>query len=394
MKLTMKNLVNLTYCQEKNGGADYRWDDELKGFGVRIYPRIYPSGRKSFFISYRNATNTKVIMQLGSFGELTLFQARELAKDKLAEVRHGNDPHADRQQKRKEMTFRELADRYVEHLKGHKKTLFRDLQRFNDFIFPHIGVRKLSEITATQCQRIHSSMLKTHSPASANRVLSLLRHSLNMAVKWGLINENPCKSIPMYREPPSRDIVLSPEDCLKLIEACSNDHNLFAGALFKFAMFTGRRVGELLAAKWEDLSPDRKVLTLPITKAGERQFVYLNDEARSIVSNLKNITGNQFIFAGEAEGKSIVSYRSAWLRIVKRSGINYIPVHGLRHSYASVLVAAGVPLETVGHLLGHKTSVTTRKYAHHRPDQLRQAAETFSKVIDLSAMREKMRSAS
>ena len=54
-----------------------------------------------------------------------------------------------------------------------------------------------------------------------------------------------------------------------------------------------------------------------------------------------------------------------------------------------MLVAAGVPLETVGHLLGHKNTVTTRKYAHHRPDHLHRAAETFTEVIDFKVEKEK-----
>ena len=92
----------------------------------------------------------------------------------------------------------------------------------------------------------------------------------------------------------------------------------------------------------------------------------------------------QFLCANR-EGRPLNYYRRAWLRILKRANVPYFPPHGLRHNYASTLVAAGVPLETVGHLLGHKNSITTRKYAHHRPDQLHRAAETFSTVIDFKS---------
>lgn len=82
-------------------------------------------------------------------------------------------------------------------------------------------------------------------------------------------------------------------------------------------------------------------------------------------------------------------YRRAWNRILKRTDIEPFPPNGLRHNYASTLVAAGVPLETVGHLLGHKNTVTTRKYAHHRPDQLHRAADTFTDVIDFKTEKKK-----
>ncbi len=384
MKLTSRTLDTLAYTKTGNA-ADYRWDDDPKGFGVRVYP----SGRISFVLAYRNPVGRKRFLVLGAKGELTLTQARELARDKLAELRHGSDPQAEKSERRHELTFETFSERYIEFIKDKKRTWSREPQKLRDFIFPKIGSKKLSEVTAYNCINIHKDISATHSKSSANRVLALLRHMLNMAVKWKLIAESPCTNIPMFREPPPRDIVLTPEQCKQLIIACDADENIFAGSLFKVAMFSGRRVGELLNAKWEHLSADGKVLTMPETKAGERQFTYMNDLAIAAIQNVPRLAGNPYIFAGEQPGKPLVFYRRAWLRILKRTEIGHMPVHGLRHNYASLLVADGVPLETVGHLLGHKTSVTTRKYAHHRPDQLRAAAATFEKVIDLSAERHK-----
>ncbi len=130
-------------------------------------------------------------------------------------------------------------------------------------------------------------------------------------------------------------------------------------------------------------------MTLPQTKVGERQFVYLNEPAAAVLRTLPHIEGNPYILAGAAPGKPLNFYRRAWNRILKRTDIDPFPPHGLRHNYASTLVAAGVPLETVGHLLGHKNTVTTRKYAHHRPDHLHRAAEIFTDVIDFKVEKEK-----
>lgn len=384
MKITANAVKAMVY--EKDGrAADYRWDDELKGFGVRVYP----SGRRAFVVAYRNETNTKRFLTLGDFGELTVQQARDLARDKLVEVRQGHDPQADRQEKRKETTFKEFGERYIDHAKHHKRSWEKDAQRLRDHILPKIGSRKLSEVTVHHCNDIHTSVKKALSPATANRVLALLRHMLNTAVKWGLLETAPTKHLKMFQEAVPRDTVLTPEQCHRVLDACDADDNVFAASLFKLAMFTGRRVGELLAAKWEHLDIKSGVLTLPQTKAGERQFAYLNEAAVAVLRTLPRIEGNPYIIAGEATGKPLNFYRRAWLRIIKRADVPYFPPHGLRHNYASLLVAAGVPLETVGHLLGHKHSVTTRRYAHHQPANLRRAAETFSNVVDLDAMRAK-----
>src|SRR5688572_11503004 len=63
MNLTKRAVEQLAY--EKQGdAADYRWDDKLKGFGVRVYP----SGRKTFLVTYRNAQGSKRFLRLGDFG--------------------------------------------------------------------------------------------------------------------------------------------------------------------------------------------------------------------------------------------------------------------------------------------------------------------------------------
>ena len=123
---------------------------------------------------------------------------------------------------------------------------------------------------------------------------------------------------------------------------------------------TGRRVGELLGAKWTDVDLDKGIMTLPQTKVGERQFVYLNEPAAAVLRTLPHIEGNPYILAGAAPGKPLNFYRRAWNRILKRTDIDPFPPHGLRHNYASTLVAAGVPLETVGLVItdGRTTLVT------------------------------------
>ena len=377
MKLTNTTIKAMAY-EKANNKADLRFDNETRGFGIRLYP----SGRKSFFVSYRNSSGTKKRHTIGDFGLFTTTDARRLAQDILADVRRGSDPQMDRQEKRQENTFDDLAERYLEYVKDRKRSYRDDAQRLRDHVLPTLGPKKLSEITLHQLQTIHTSVKKKLSPATANRVAALIKHVFTMAGKWSLITENPGQHLTMFREPPPRDIVLTPEDCRKLIDACDQDDNVFAGALFKLAMFTGRRVGELLNSKWHDLNLDNAILTLPNTKAGERQFVYLNELALAVLRTLPHLEGTPYIIAGSVPGKPLNFYRRAWLRVVKRAGLDYFPPHGLRHNYASTLVAAGVPIEQVGHLLGHKNIETTRKYAHHRPDHLRKASEVFGDVID------------
>ncbi|AWM86102.1 site-specific integrase [Microvirga sp. 17 mud 1-3] len=376
MQITTSSLKQLRY--EKAGNkADIRFDDELRGFGVRVYP----SGRLSFILSYRNASGEKKRITLGDFGSLTVKQARAMAKDRLYEVRQGRDPSSERKARRQEMTFGDLAKDYLSHAADHKRSIKSDRQRLRDHILPDLAGRKLSEISLRQLQQLHSGIKAKTSASTANRCAALLKRMLNVAIEWGHLKTSPAEALKLFKEPPPRDIRLSPEECRRLIDACNADENIFARSLFLLAMFTGRRIGELQNAKWENLDRERGLLTVHETKPGERQHIVLDGSALAILDGIPKLESNPYIIAGDKPGKPIVFYRRAWMRILKRAGMNRFPPHGLRHNYASALVANGVPLDTVRHLLGHKSSITTLKYAHHRPDELRQATSTFTSLI-------------
>ena len=250
MNITKRAVEQLAFAKT-GSAADYRWDDSLKGFGVRVYP----SGRKTFLITYRNAQGTKRFLTLGDFGRLTVEQARQLARAKLAEVCQGADPQAARAKARGDLSFVELAARYLEHVRSYKRSWKDDEQRLRDYLLPTLGQRRLSEIRLADIQGLLAQVKEKRSPATANRCGALLKHMLACAERWELVERSPAKGLSLFREPPPRDIVLSPEECRRILEACDADANVHAAALFKLAMFTGRRIGELQGAKWSDAQP-------------------------------------------------------------------------------------------------------------------------------------------
>ena len=384
MNLTITAVENLKYCKSGNR-ADLYFDDKLQGFGVRVYP----SGEKAFFIDYRNASGEKKRFTLGRWGRMTLDEARKLARRKLAGVDEGHDPSIQRREQRAEQTLKEYSVSYFEQFEPRKRGIKYDKQRWRDYIEPALGSRKLSAITPQDCEKLHRGVKEELSPSTANRVAALLKHMLNVAVKSRILGRSPADALAMYKEPPPRDIMLTPSECQAILEACRNEANQAAANLIALCLWTGRRVGELRVAKWSDLDIENRRLTLPQTKAGERQFVILGDEAVAILNGVVPVADNPFIFAGSATGKPLNGYFKAWRRILTQADIKPFPVHGLRHNYASLLVQQGIPLTTVGALLGHKTSVTTLKYAHHRPEQLLAATQTLGTVISLDERRTK-----
>ena len=141
------------------------------------------------------------------------------------------------------------------------------------------------------------------------------------------------------------------------------------------SMNTGMRRGELLALKWSSIDLKGRQLTVEgaTAKAGQTRHVPLNDEALDVLRKWKEQAP-----AGERLFPIDTGFKTAWAKLLERAHITAFRWHDLRHHFASRLVQAGVPLNTVRELLGHGSMAMTLRYAHLAPDQ---KAEAVAKLV-------------
>ena len=194
-KLTKRAIDAFRY----GGGWDVRWDEDVPGFGLRLYP----SGKKAFVLSYR-ASGRKRLMVLGRYGaDLTLDQARERAQKHLVQVRDGADPMEERRRAAQGRTFGDLIDTYVErHAKVHKKTWRDDEQRLNRHVPASWRGRKAHSITREEIAELHDRIGRG-TPYEANRLLEVLRKMFGLARIWHFTDEsasNPAEGITRFKE--------------------------------------------------------------------------------------------------------------------------------------------------------------------------------------------------
>ena len=180
VNLTAKSINAMIYV-DKGNTKDIRWSDKIRGFGVRLYP----SGNKSFVLSYR-INNRKRLMVLGDFGILTVSQAEDKAKKELAKVIDDIDPMEGRDIRRKAGSFEQLANDYLErYAKQKKKTWEQDQSRINKHLLPKFGTLPALSITHNDIAKFHSKIGQTR-PYEANRLIELVSVMFKKGMVWGL----------------------------------------------------------------------------------------------------------------------------------------------------------------------------------------------------------------
>lgn len=375
MKLTKRVLDELSY--DRKSGGQYAWDDDLAGFGVRIYP----SDRKVFVITYRTRDGHQRFYTLGRYGEMTLHEARTQAMESLAATRRGEDPGGERQAYRRAPTMADLAERYMrDHARPRKKPrgAESDERMWRLHVLPRFKKRKVAEITRADIFGLHAEMASMR--YQANRVLALLSKAFNLCEIWGWRPDgsNPCRHVSRYREE-RRERFLSSEELMRLADALTEVERLrceepSAIAAIRLLILTGCRSGEITKLRWQEVDFERRCLRLADTKTGRRP-VYLNSAALQVLAGIEPEHDNPYVIVGAKSGSHLFGLTRPWFRIRKRAGLEDVRLHDLRHTYASVGAGIGLSLPILGKLLGHTVAATTERYAHLAADPVREASE-------------------
>jgi integrase len=131
-------------------------------------------------------------------------------------------------------------------------------------------------------------------------------------------------------------------------------------------------LGEIQTLKWSYIKP--RHIELPDSKVGA-QRIPLPQAAQDVLDALPLQSGNPYIIAGKLEGSYATDFQRPWRRIRARAELPSSRIHDLRHTYASMAVSGGMPIQMVGRLLGHSQLQTTMRYAHLADEPVLEAAQ-------------------
>jgi len=261
------------------------------------------------------------------------------------------------------MPFNEFVQMYLERVVSLMKSIRTERNRVKRWV-KDLGMRPIGQITRAQIESWRREKMSRCKPATINRDLSRLRHMLNIAVEWELLEESPMQGMKFLRENNARTRYLSVGECHRLIDSCMAPH---IRAIVTVALHTGMRLGEILNLRWQDLDFSSGFILVRDSKNGQARQVPMDSMISTVLRSWPRLSDQDIVFTSVMTGGRIVDIRAGFLNSCKRAGITGLHFHDLRHTFASQFVMAGGDIYILKEILGHKSITNSQRYAHLSP---------------------------
>ena len=310
------------------------------------------------------------------------------------------------------MTTQNLLTEWLENYqKEHVKA--RTYQRYRGLISMHInpslGEKKITELGRKEIQEFLATQKKDGnlrngeklSATSTNMMLTLLNLAFEYACDMEYVEENPCVRVRRVKSE-SKKIEAFTREEQKAIEKTiegSEDRRLHGILL---CLYSGLRIGELLALTWNDVDLERGVIKvtktvyrerdengewrlfedLPKTKASNRVIPLPEYMVEVLRRDLEGARSQYVVENKKGERMSIRSYQYLFEKLTERAGARKLNFHALRHTFATRAIECGMDVRTVADLMGHKNaSITLNRYAHCMLDHKIEMMRKLPKIL-------------
>lgn len=283
--------------------------------------------------------------------------------------------------------FKDLAKLYLD-LRAKtslKSSTFKSYSyKLHDHLIPRFGEMWVADITRKLVEGYRAELIQKgkHAQVSVADIMNVLRIVLNVAVEWNHLQKNPAVRLRPMPKALKEVPVLEPHEVNLLLRNVGEPWR----TMWYTAVMTGMREGELVALKKSDIDWDNDTITIqrslgrgkvngeyewitPKSAAGVRTIEMWAELKKALQTYLITAPENQYglVFASQ-NGLPINANnmtKRVWAEALKQAKIQHIKFHALRHTHASVLIAAGADIKYIQHRLGHSSSrVTLDTYGH------------------------------
>lgn len=389
-KLTKRDVDALQSADQDR----FQWCGVTRGFGVKVTPR----GHKTFLLVYRFPKGRAGKVRrwtIGTYGSLTVDQARDVAEIKLGELAKGIDPMAELEKQRaaaeierkaEKTTLETIAASFIEKYAKRRNRRWAETQRtLERLVLPAWRKKRIGQITRADVVELLDRIEDQNGPVMAHNVLAIVRKLFN----WHAMRDDRFNSPivrGMARIKPSdirRDRVLSDDEIRLLWRALDVTPSPY-GQLVRFLLLTAQRREEVAQARRSEI--DGTVWTIPAarTKSKQANVVPLSVAAQSVLrtlpmrSDLLFTTTGESAFSGFSKAKQALDRRMEVLvaedlgpiavlarKKAKKPLVADWRIHDLRRTAKTLMVRAGVRPDISERVLGHVIAGVAGVYDRH-----------------------------
>ncbi len=281
------------------------------------------------------------------------------------------------------------------------------LQMIEKRIIPKIGDYELDDLTPIVLQTFVTELLnngntKTNSGlavSTVNLIITIIQNSLKTAYTLGNIKESFTNKIKRPKLKQKSVSCFSVAEQKKIEQAVMKDKRkkMFGVVL---CLYTGLRIGELLALTWNDIDLKKGLLTVnktchdgktesgfgrivdePKTESSKR-IIPVPKQLLHILKELKRIEKSKYVVSVEGNPVTVRSYQRSFQLLLKKQNIPHKGFHSLRHTFATRALECGMDVKTLSEILGHKNAtVTLNRYVHslleHKSNMMNRLGKLF-----------------
>jgi integrase len=352
MKLDAKTVAAL-----KLGDNDaIHFDEAMPGFGFRLRRGAGGKVLRSWVVQYKRAGASRRIL-LGSAEVLGAEAARTAAKKVLAKIALGEDPQADRID-RKGKDALTLRSQVAEFLLARKPELaprtFTEVERYltDPRYFGPLHRLPVDTITRRDiAARVVVIMRESGNPTAA-RARGALSAFYSWAMRMGLCESNPTIGSVAPALGSGRDRVLTDDELRRVWLACGDDEY---GKIVRLLIATGCRRAEIGDMAHSELDLERGTFTIAAARAKNRRahVLPLLPMMRAIIASVPRLVSRDQLFGARSHG--FTSWVQAKAALDRRSGIADWLVHDLRRTVATRMADLGVQPHVIEQILNHQS---------------------------------------
>ena len=332
------------------------FDDAMPGFGYRLR-RSGCEIKRTWIVQYRRGRSTRRIL-LGNAAVLSAAQAREQAKKVLGRVAIGEDPQAERRDRRgkDQLSLRSVIEEYVQAKEPElRPRSFVEVRRYlTGSYFRTLHALPVDTVTRKDIAGCLVAITRESSSNTAARARDLLRAFFVWALQMGYVEQNPVLGTIKPKEAEGRSRVLSDAELAAVWRAAGDDEH---GKIVKLLILTAARRQEIGGMRWPELEEERGAWTLPAARAknNHAHTLPLPQAAWAIINSVPRMADRNHLFGVRAErGFSTWALAKSVLDKRLMDAVAPFVLHDLRRTVATKMADLGVQPHIIEEILNHR----------------------------------------